>query len=297
MNHYQTLGISQTASEKEIKQAYRKLAMKHHPDRNKGTQASEEEFKKVNEAYSILSDPSKKRDYDYSLRHAESFAHHGTRNSGYRGNEDDMNDFVHSFFRQGSPFEDIFGHYAQRQQTFQAQLDFWEAVFGAEKTFEFNIPHNGKIEKARVTINFPAGTNTGDVFEIQAAGKTLQLQVVVGENSQFRRDNLDLYTTIEIPMTTAILGGNIRFVHWEKTLDINIPPGVRHEQMIRLPNSGIKKGIFTGDLYFICKVVLPTKLTKRQQELLEEFAELEKNQKKTFGENFKEVWNKFFKAS
>jgi curved DNA-binding protein len=286
MNHYDTLGVKQTATDKEIKNAYRKLAMKHHPDRNPGAKSSDEEFKKINEAYSVLSDSQKKKDYDFSLQY-------GAQSSNFNHSSDNMNDFVNSFFKQGSPFEDIFGRFSQKTQTLIVNLDFWEGCFGAKKTIEFMLSQ----QKMTVAIDFPPNTNTGDIFQVQAGSTLINLQVNVAGHPQFTRENLDLYTTIEIPMTTALLGGSISFVHWEKTVEINIPAGIQPHQSIRLANMGIKKDIFSGDLFLKCNVVLPKKLTKRQKELLQEFAQLEEKHKKTFGDNLKDIWNKFFKTT
>lgn len=294
MNHYQVLGLTNNATDEEIKKAYRKLAMKHHPDRNAGKKSSEEEFKKINEAYSILSDPYKRSEYDYTLKGRPTFnqSHSSSHNNA------DFDDMVKNIFKRGSPFEDIFGQQAKSgPSVMQVQLDFWEGVFGVSKNYEFTIRKNGKPEKARVTIPFPPGTNTGDSFDVNAGGTIVRFTVEINSDLEFRRDNLDLYTSIEIPMTTALLGGSINFAHWEKTLEISIPAGIRNEQMIRLANSGIKKGIFNGDLFLIVKIVLPTKINARQKELLEEFAQIEDAPKKTLGSGLKNIWNKLFKAT
>ena len=291
MTHYETLGLTDTATEEEIKKAYRKLAMKHHPDRNAGNKSSEEKFKKINEAYSILSDPYKKTEYDYTLKNPQN-------SNVYRDNmnPEEFDDFVSSIFKRGSPFEDIFR--PTNQHLIQIHLEFWEAIFGIEKAYEFNLKRNGKIERAKVKIPFPPGTNSGDTFEVTAEGNTIHVQVIVGSDSQFKRENLDLYTEIDIPMTTAILGGKFNFEHWASSLEIAIPAGIKQKQIIRLSNCGVKKGIFVGDLYLVCNIVLPTKINNRQRELLEEFAKIEAEDanKKTFGANLKDIWNKLFKS-
>lgn len=295
MNHYQVLGLTNNATDEEIKKAYRKLAMKHHPDRNAGKKSSEEEFKKINEAYSILSDSYKRSEYDYTLKGRSTFnqSHSSTYNNA------DFDDIVKDIFRRGSPFDDIFGKQAKAgPSVMHVSIDFWEAVFGIDKNYEFNIINkNGKSEKARVTIPFPPGTNTGDIFDVNAGGIIVRFTVEVNADLEFRRDNLDLYTNIEIPMTTAILGGTINFAHWEKTLEISIPANIKNEQMIRLANSGIRKGIFNGDLYLVVKIVLPNKINARQKELLEEFAKISDEPKKTFGSSLKGIWNKLFKTT
>lgn len=291
MTHYETLGLTTQATDDDIKKAYRKLAMKHHPDRNAGNKVSEEKFKKINEAYATLSDSYKKTEYDYTLRKPEN-----PNKFREKMNPEEFDDFVSSIFKRGSAFEDIFN--PTSQPITQIELAFWEAIFGVEKAYEFNIQRNGKIQKAKVKIAFPPGTNSGDTFEVKAEGNTLHVQVIVSSDTQFRRENLDLYTEIDIPMTTAILGGSFNFEHWASNLEINIPAGIKQKQIIRLSNCGVKKGIFVGDLYLICNIILPKKINTRQRELLEEFAKIEdkESNKKAFGTNFKEIWNKFFKA-
>jgi DnaJ-class molecular chaperone len=299
MSYYDILGISKDSSDEQIKKAYRKLAMLHHPDRNQGKKTSEEKFKKINEAYATLSDKNKRSTYDFTLRKSSPFNNFNDT----KFNEPNFNEFnkdsfeqqfTDSFFRQGSPFEDIFSQFAQRKQIFDVEIDFWEGAFGIQKSFEFNIPLKNTVQKHTITVNFPPGTNTGDLFNIKIQNIVVQLRVSVAEHFQFRRENLDLYTNIEIPMTTALLGGNIEFLHWEKSLDINIPEGIKQGQMIRLANLGITKDMFQGDLYLVCNIILPNNLTKRQREILQEFQLLEEQQKRTFGSNFKDIWKKFF---
>lgn len=285
MTYYDILGIKDTAEQDDIKKAYRKLAMKHHPDRNHGKSTSESEFKKINEAYSILSDDIKKENYDRNLAYE--------KQSFY--NEPDLDDLVSSIFKNGAGngFDEIFrGFNNNFQSIYNVKLDFWEAAFGIKKTLDLKIPNNSTNSK--IEFSFPAGTNEGDTFSVLVGKQKILIKVDVGTHPDFKRENLDLYTNIDIPMTTALLGGSINFVHWEKTLQINIPAGIKNGQIIRLASCGIKKEIFQGHLYLTCKIVLPQKLNARQKELLEEFAKLEENTKKTFGENLKGIWSKFF---
>lgn len=289
MNYYEILNIEQNASQEEIKKSYRKLAMLHHPDRNQGKKISEDKFKKINEAYDTLSDPMKRKTYDDSL-FSTNRAHMP---------QHDFDDLVNSVFK-GSGFDSVFKQTFKQPQTkrVNVHLGFWEAVFGLNKSYEIAIQHNNKSNNFRFDVTFPPGTNTHDIFTFTANEHTVQFIVIVDEDITFKRDNLDLYTNIDIPMTTALLGGKINFIHWEKTLEINIPANIKNKQIIRLSNFGIKKNMFIGDLYLTCNIVLPHKINARQKELLEEFAQLEEdNHKKTFGEHLKEVWSKLLKKS
>lgn len=290
MNYYDILGIKQTAKQEDIKKAYRKLAMKHHPDRNHGKTNSDFEFKKINEAYSILSDEIKKEEYDKKLAYEKNMQN----GFGFGGNED-LDDLVSSIFKNGpgNGFDEIFrGFGGGSQFSYNVKLDFWEAAFGIKKILELKIPNTSTISK--VEFNFPAATNNGDTFTLSVGNYNILLKVDVGTHPDFQRENLDLYTTVDIPMTTALLGGSINFLHWQKTLQINIPEGIKNGQIIRLASCGIKKDIFQGHLYLKCNILIPQKLTAKQKELLTQFAQLEENNKKTFGENLKGIWNKFF---
>lgn len=301
MNYYEILGLTPEAKAEEIKKAYRKLAMQHHPDRNSGEKNSEEEFKKINEAYSTLSDPDKKKNYDFSLHNTGFNGNPGATGFNFHGNfsEDDINDLMRNMFRQhtGRPdFDDIFGfHRARTQRIFSINLTFWEAIFGVEKSFNMIRNVSGTNKNFTINVHFPPGINDGEIVEVNIDNEITHVQVHIVEDERFVRDNLDLYTEVDIPMTLAALGGKFVFPHWSGDLEINIPEGLQNGQKLRLANAGIKREVFNGDLYLICNIVIPKKMTKKQKELLQQFSKLEKNNTNTVFDSLKKTWNKFKK--
>lgn len=302
MDYYEILGVSKNATTDEIKKSYRKLAMKHHPDRNPGNKKSEEEFKKIAEAYATLSDEQKKSSYDFKLEQ-ESFVKNArhTHNKGTSGgfnhsfdSQEDISDFMRNVFGNRN-FNEFFDEQIVRKpriKVYDIHLSFWEAVFGVSKFFEF-VDDKGK--KRSFNVAFPPAIEDGITLEVgMYSHPPVHFKIHVQSDPYFTRDHLDLYTTIEIPMTKALLGGTMRFPHWDHTYDINIPIGTQNSQTLRLPNAGIKKDMFVGDLYLKCKIIIPKKLTKKQKEIIESFAATEKEDT-SFLNSLKETWNKFVK--
>lgn len=292
MNYYETLGVKQNATEEEIKQAYRKMAMKFHPDRNQGNHKSEEKFKSINEAYTVLSNNSKRRDYDQSQNtHQSSF---NGFNNQHSFSEDDINDFTRNFFNQHgfSDFNRAFNQTRQRKIV-EINISFWEAIFGVDKIFEIIIHKNKTKEKKTINVKIPPGTDNKTTFSTEIEGIEIFIHVSVMNDDKFYRENLDLYTEIEIPFTTAALGGVIKFPHWKGEIDIIVPPGTQHDDYIHIHNCGINKPPYIGDMHLKCRIAVPKKLNKKQKEALQNFAEIEKLNTSIF-DNLKTKWNKFF---
>jgi curved DNA-binding protein len=285
MNYYEILGVDKSATNDEIKKAYRNLAKKYHPDRHQGNKEFEEKLKEINQAYGVLSDTQKRQEYDFQLSNP-GFSGFGGGGASFNG---DLNDLFESIFSGGfGGFSDVFGSRGHSIQRIRVGLNFWEAVFGAEKTLSFKSP-NGTFSKK---ITFPPGIDNGNAIAIEVEGTQIHLIIHVEDDEQFERNELDLYTVVEIPMTTAILGGKIIFNHWEKDLEVTIPPNVSEDKLIKLSSYGIKAHNKTGNLFLKPKIVLPTKISKKQRELLEEFSKEEKHEHKN---SFKNLWSKFFK--
>lgn len=288
MNYYEILELDTNASAEDIKKSYRKLAMKYHPDRNNGNKSAEEKFKLLNEAYITLSDDSKKRDYDFSLKSGF--------NSGNAGQQANMNDFF------ANSFEEMFKNFGfqhnfqqSRIQTLNVNLDFWEAALGCTKTYEFALNTTSGKKKAKIEVTFEPATNPGDLIPVHIDNHVLHLRVQVLDDLSFERDNLDIYTMLEVPFTTGVLGGNVTFTHWTKELEIAVPAGVENGTKIRLANMGIKKSIYMGDLYLVVKLVTPKKLNKKQKELLNEFDNIENKKESSFNQSLKNLWASVFK--
>lgn len=279
-DYYEILGVSKNASETEIKRAYRKLAIKYHPDKNKSAEATEK-FKEINEAYEILSNPQKKQTYD-QFGHAafDSSSGFGTGQASQKG------PFTYTYTTSGSsPFEGInvdFRGFTDPFEIFESffggaspfrrgpqlpvysfTLSFMEAVKGIEKT----IVHQGKTRK----IKIPPGVDNG----VQIKFKDFIVKINVKNHPTFKRDGYDIFTTQEITFSQAALGTTINIETITKPLNIKIRPGTQSGTLIRLRGKGIShpRSLRHGDHYIRLVVKVPQKLTREQKRLLKQFQE------------------------
>jgi DnaJ-class molecular chaperone len=283
INHYDILGVSQTASEEELKIAYRRLAMKWHPDRNTENTEAEEKFKDINLAYELLSDSYKRKEYDNKLQ-AEKQA-----NTSFNQSQDPFNQFF------GEQFNDVFKSNNNFSTQINLKVDFWEAIFGCKKKFQINITTNKRQENMLVEVNVPPGAHENEQFIVDFNGTRIMLTIQIEPDSKFYRNNLDIYTNVEIPFTLAALGGKAIFPHWEGDLEITIPPNMQATKNILIPNKGVKRDFFIGDLYLSCLITVPKKLNTKQIEILQEFQKTEIENKGIF-ESIKNAWKTFFKV-
>ncbi len=282
-DYYEILGVSKTASAQELKQAYRKLALEYHPDKNQSKEA-EQKFKQINEAYEVLSDQEKRQAYD-QFGHAAfdpaqgggqgpfsqayksgpfTYTYTTSGRSPFAGVDFDFEGFTdpfeifESFFGARSPFR---GRQARQLTRYHLNLEFMEAVKGLEKT----IVHRGKEYK----IKIPAGVDTGTTIRF----KDFVVSVSVGSHSDFKREGLDVFVDKQIPLTTAILGGNIQVETLEgKFIKVKIRSGTQPGTMLRLRGKGIvhPQRLGQGDMYVRLQLQIPKKLTKKQKDLLKE---------------------------
>ena len=344
-DYYEVLGVSRDATAKELKKAYRKLAMKYHPDRNPGDKEAESHFKEASEAYEVLSDPEKRARYDQ-------FGHEGLRGAAAGAGFDSMDDIFSQF---GDIFGDMFGFGGRRRRggprrgadmRYDLELSFEEAAFGTSKsltiprhvkcercegsgaepgtspttcptcqgrgqvhhrqgffTLSSTCPHckgtgefisdpctecegKGKTRIEReVEVKVPAGVDTGTRLRLRQEGENgsrgaprgdLYVFLHVQPSEVFERDGADLHARHEISFVQAALGCEVEAptLGGESTT-ITIEPGAQHGDTKVIKNEGIAKlqGSGRGDLYVHLDVQIPTKLSKRQRELLEEYAE------------------------
>ena len=279
-DYYDILGVSKSATAAEIKSAYRKLALKWHPDRNKESDAHEK-FKEINEAYEVLGNPEKKAKFDQ-------FGHAAFQNGG-GGNPFGAggNPFGGGYYQAGGNinFEDLFGGAGgfsdpfdifsgffgggfgreQRQQKthYKLKIEFDEAIHGAEKT----IVHQGK----EYTVKIPAGADEGT----QVRYSDFDISFAVQPSKIFKREGSNIIVDHEISLTLAILGGDTTVPTLEGDLKIKIRSGTQPGTVVRLTGKGAKhlRGNQHGDLYIRYNIKIPTQLSGKQKDLLKKFEE------------------------
>jgi curved DNA-binding protein len=297
-DYYKILGVNKTASETEIKKAYRKLAMKYHPDHTKGDKSAEETFKKISEAYAVLSDKEKRQQYDtfgsagFQQRYSqedifkgsdfesilnELFGGSGRFGGGGRG--------MRFSFDGGGPF----GGYQRKQQAppkgsdleYELPLTLEDVVAGTQKIVSFQ--HKGHSEK--ITVKIPKGMISGKKLRIAGKGEPspyggpagdLYIKAKVLDHPVYDVQAQDLYINRDIKLSEAILGTNISVPTLSgKELILKIPAGTKHKTKMRLSGHGLPHmhGKSQGDLYVHIHVNMPKRLTKKQKGLIEQLAE------------------------
>jgi curved DNA-binding protein len=291
-DYYQILGVQKTATATEIKKAYRKLAMKYHPDHTKGNKAAEEQFKKVSEAYAVLSDAEKRKQYDTfgSAGFQQRFSQEDIfknfdfgdifKEFGFGGN---------SFFGRGrgggrNPFGGFGGQSRAVKGSdlvYELPLSLAEVASGVQKTVSFQ--HNGRNEN--LTVKIPKGMLTGKKLRLAGKGEPsayggpagdLFIKAKVLNDPRYRLEGHDLHINCPIKLSEALLGTQISVPTIEgKELSLKIPPGTNHKTKMRLSGHGLPhmNSRKKGDLYAIIIVALPKNLTKEQQKLARQMAD------------------------
>jgi curved DNA-binding protein len=306
-NYYKTLGVAESASQEEIKKAYRKMAMKYHPDRNKGDKGAEAKFKEVSEAYAVLSDPEKRKQYD-------TFGAEGFQNR--YSQEDIFRDFdFGSIFREfgfgGGRGENVFTQFfggagpnyfkgrgpTQRQTqggfsrqghgmkgqdlVYELSLSLEDAARNTDKKISFSS--NGRNQELNVKI--PAGVASGKRLRISGKGEAgwnggppgdLFIQIRVLDHPVFDRQGDDLHLVKEIRFSEAVNGSEIEVPTISgKTLRMKVPPGTQPQAKLRLKGHGMPRmnGDGHGDAYVRISIAVPRKLNKKQKEAVKKLAE------------------------
>lgn len=289
---YLTLGVAKNANDTAIKAAYKKLAVQWHPDKNQGSKAAETKFKEIAEAYSVLSDKEKRGNYDTfgdispNMNHMNQRFRTETFNfSGDTFNVmGDLNDILRQAFGNHRP---TFNKNSNLQTVLEINLE--DVFYGVKKDVEL-VSTNGIVQT--ISIDVPKGVDNGTRLQLSGKGSTqnvnappgdLIIVIKVKEDPIFKRHGSDLFIRKKISILNAALGKKIVI----KTIDgreikVSLPSGVQPNQKIRLSKEGLPSmrgyGMF-GDMYLLLTITIPTNLTDKQKELLEEFEKEEVNKK------------------
>lgn len=302
MDYYGKLGLTKTASEGEIKKAYRKLALKYHPDKTAGDKAAEEKFKEISEAYAVLSDPEKKNEYD--TYGSAGFRQRYSQEDIYRNS--DINDILSQMFGGGgrmnfggggtNPFANFqqqgggcggggCGSHAPqpgKDITYQITVNLDEVFTGAERT----VALRAGSEHKNVTVRVPKGIEAGKKLRLKGKGEAspqggaagdLFLKVFIADDPRFSRDGANLEAQATVSYSEACLGTKLAVETIDgKTIMVKIAEGMSPGKRLRLKNFGLPvgRGDDRGDLYVRVGVKVPEELTEEQKELVEKMAEI-----------------------
>lgn len=298
-DYYDILGVPKNASDEEIKRAYRKLAMKYHPDRNPNKKEAEERFKEINEAYAVLSDSEKRKQYD--TFGADGFRQRFTQEDIFRGFDFDeilsglfggrgRREFKFGGGRGGFDFGDLFGDSYGYQDlsrmpqkgediVYELSLSLEEVASGGEKRISYR--KNGKVEE--VSVKIPKGIQEGKKLRLAGKGMEgkrggppgdLYLQISIREHPIFNREGDDLIVEKEISFSEAVLGTSIEVPTLEGTKKIKVPPGTQSHTKLRLKGLGLPhfQGDSRGDEYVKVIVRIPKRISERAKHLIQELA-------------------------
>jgi len=285
IDYYKTLGIAKTASVKEVKNAYRKLARKYHPDLNPDNKDAKRNFQQINEANEVLSDPVKRKKYDKygkDWQHSEQFERadqNRERYSNQRGQKFSRTETEGDF---SSFFESMFGSMPGAERGRQARYrgedlktELHLSLIDAYTTHKRSLSINGR----NIRITIPAGIENGQTIKIAGLGGKgmnggpdgdLYITFSIANHPRFKRSGTSLYTTVVLDLYTAVLGGEIIIETLNGKVKLKVKPEMQNGTKIKLKNKGFpyykSEGQF-GDLFITYSIKIPTDLTDEQREL------------------------------
>lgn len=314
-DYYSILGVSRSASEKDIKQAYRKLARQYHPDVNPNDKNAESRFREINEAYTVLSDSEKRKRYDElgaNWDKVEQGAYTGAYpgggttfrfSTGGRGFEEifgsggGFSDFFRTFF--GGADMGFSEDASQERETYEIEITLEEAVHGATKSFVIPLSTvcprcggRGTIRRTlcsecrgrgalttekRVEVRIPKGIREGQILRLRPDGHEIHLKIKFHPHPLFKiQPNGNLIGEREVPALDLILGGELRIPTLQGPTVMKIPAGTANGATLRLKGLGLPSNGKNSDLLVTLKAVMPTNLTHKEKNLYEELRSIQK---------------------
>ena len=294
IDYYKILELPKSATEKEIKAAYRKLARKYHPDLNPNNKESEKKFKEINEANEVLSDPEKRKKYDQygkDWKHADAFDQ-AKQQQGQQ--QDGTRQYYQSGEFSGEDFSDFFESMFGGAERKSSQTKFRGRDLNAELHLKLSDVY--KTQKQTLTVNgknirltIPAGIENGQIIKIAGHGTTganggpngdLYITFLINNDTKFKREGSNLYTTVDIDIYTALLGGEVLVDTFDGKVKLKVSPETQSGTKVKLKGKGFpiykKEGEF-GDLYITYQIKLPTSLSEKEKELLMELQKIRNN--------------------
>ena len=298
IDYYKILDVTKSATEAEIKKAYRKLARKYHPDLNPNDKEAEKKFKEINEANEVLSNPENRKKYDKygkDWKHADEFEKAGydpnqqQYSQQQQGGNPDFSGFGGDF--SGSDFSDFFNSMYGGARSSRSQSKYRGQDFNAElqldlasayTTHKQSLTVNGK----NIRITIPAGVENGQIIKIPGHGGPganggpngdLYITFNIENNSDFKREGNNLYSDVDLDLYTAVLGGETFVNTFDGKVKVKVPAETQTGTKVKLKGKGFpvyKKENQFGDLYITYNVKTPTKLSQKEKELFKELAKL-----------------------
>jgi curved DNA-binding protein len=299
IDYYKILGVDKNAGADDIKKAYRKLARTHHPDLNPNDKEAHKKFQQINEANEVLSDPEKRKKYDQYGEHwqqAEQFEQARQNQQGgfsdARGfggggqafseafGEGDFSDFFEQLFGRGARTQGGRSTAQFRGQDYQAELHL--SLRDAATTHQQTLNVNGK--SLRITIH--AGIENGQKIKLKGHGSPgvnggpggdLYITFFIEDDPKVKRLGNDLHTTVDVPLYTALLGGDVTVETLNGALKLKVPPETGNGAKVRLKGKGFpvyKQEGQAGDLYLTYNVILPKNLSEKEKELFQQLSKL-----------------------
>ena len=296
IDYYKILGIDKNATDAEIKKAFRKLARKYHPDLNPDNKEAEQKFKEINEANEVLSHPENRKKYDQygeNWKHSEEYEKQRQQQSRGGGPQADFGGF--GGFSGGGDysdfFESLFGGRSARGRgrstqskgedyNAQLQLDLKEVYTTHKRTLTIN----GK----NIRLTIPAGVENGQQIKIAGIGGEglnggpkgdLYITFTITNHTKFKLEKHNLYTTVDLDLYTAVLGGEITVDTFDGKVKLKVASGTQNGTKVKLKGKGFpvykKEGHF-GDLYIEYQIIIPSNLSEKEKNLFEELAQLRK---------------------